>query len=256
MAAAAIAGVDRVYAIGGAQAVGALAYGTETIAQVDKIVARETPTSPRPSGACSAWWASTWWPALGDPGDLRWQHRPGLDRDGPVFRRPSMTKWRRPYCSARTPLSSEAVVASIGRLLPQMPRREVIAASLKARGALIQVRSLEEACAIANRIAPEHLELAVAEPEQLVERIRHAGAIFIGGYSPRRSGLLRRANHVLPTSRSARFPRRWACTTPEALQSDPGIQAGAQTPGPHRRHPGRGRGPVRACALCEYRLDK
>jgi len=77
----------------------------------------------------------------------------------------------------------EAVAASIARLLPQMPRREVIAASLNSRGALILVRSLEEACAIANRIAPEHLELAVAEPDKLVDRIRHAGAIFMGRYS-------------------------------------------------------------------------
>jgi histidinol dehydrogenase len=100
----------------------------------------------------------------------------------------------------------EAVAASIERLLPQMPRREVIAASLKARGALVEVRDLEEACAIANRIAPEHLELAVAEPEKLVDRIRHAGAIFIGPYSSEAIGdYCAGPNHVLPTSRSARF---------------------------------------------------
>jgi histidinol dehydrogenase len=100
----------------------------------------------------------------------------------------------------------EAVAASIARLLPQMPRREMIAASLKDRGALIAVRSLEEACAIANRIAPEHLELAVAEPEKLIERIRHAGAIFMGAYSSEAIGdYCAGPNHVLPTSRSARF---------------------------------------------------
>jgi histidinol dehydrogenase len=92
------------------------------------------------------------------------------------------------------------------RLLPQMSRREVIAASLKGRGALIEVRDLEEACAIANRIAPEHLELAVAEPSMLVERIRHAGAIFLGSYSSEAIGdYCAGPNHVLPTSRSARF---------------------------------------------------
>jgi histidinol dehydrogenase len=100
----------------------------------------------------------------------------------------------------------EAVAASISKLLPQMPRREVIAASLRSRGALIEVRSLEEACAIANRIAPEHLELAVAEPEKLLDRIRHAGAVFMGGYSSEAIGdYCAGPNHVLPTSRSARF---------------------------------------------------
>jgi histidinol dehydrogenase len=100
----------------------------------------------------------------------------------------------------------DAEAASIDRLLPQMPRREVIAASLKARGALIEVRGLEEACAIANRIAPEHLELAVAEPEKLVDRISHAGAIFMGRYSSEAIGdYCAGPNHVLPTSRSARF---------------------------------------------------
>jgi histidinol dehydrogenase len=100
----------------------------------------------------------------------------------------------------------EAVAASVAKLLPQMPRREVIAASLRSRGALIEVRSLEEACAIANRIAPEHLELAVAEPEKLVDRIRHAGAVFMGGYSSEAIGdYCAGPNHVLPTSRSARF---------------------------------------------------
>jgi histidinol dehydrogenase len=100
----------------------------------------------------------------------------------------------------------EKVAASIARLLPQMPRRDVIAASLSARGALIEARSLDEACAIANRIAPEHLELAVAEPEKLVGQIRHAGAIFMGHYSSEAIGdYCAGPNHVLPTSRSARF---------------------------------------------------
>ena len=95
----------------------------------------------------------------------------------------------------------------MARLLPPMPRREVIAASLKARGALIEVRSLEEACTIANRIAPEHLELAVAEAGKTSSaKIRHAGAIFMGGYSSEAIGdYCAGPNHVLPTSRSARF---------------------------------------------------
>jgi len=98
------------------------------------------------------------------------------------------------------------VVQSIDRLLPELPRRETIATSLANRGALIHVDSLEQACAIANRIAPEHLELSLAEPEPWVARIRHAGAIFIGHYSVEALGdYCAGPNHVLPTMRSARF---------------------------------------------------
>jgi histidinol dehydrogenase len=100
----------------------------------------------------------------------------------------------------------DAVEQAIERLLPQMPRREVIAASLARRGALIRTRDLEEACTIANRIAPEHLELSVAEPERLLPLIRHAGAIFMGHYASEALGdYCAGPNHVLPTSRSARF---------------------------------------------------
>jgi histidinol dehydrogenase len=98
------------------------------------------------------------------------------------------------------------VEESIARLLPEMPRRETIATSLKNRGALILVKDLDEACAIANRIAPEHLELSLADPYQWVDEIRHAGAIFIGHYSVEALGdYCAGPNHVLPTMRSARF---------------------------------------------------
>jgi histidinol dehydrogenase len=100
----------------------------------------------------------------------------------------------------------DAVAASIDRQLTQMPRRAVIAASLANRGALIEVRDLEEACEIANRIAPEHLELSVRDPERWRARIRHAGAIFMGRYSSEALGdYCAGPNHVLPTSRTARF---------------------------------------------------
>jgi histidinol dehydrogenase len=100
----------------------------------------------------------------------------------------------------------DAVAASIDRQLPEMPRRAVIAASLAKRGALIQVRDLEEACAIANRIAPEHLELSVRDPERWRQKIRHAGAIFLGSHSSEALGdYCAGPNHVLPTSRTARF---------------------------------------------------
>ena len=100
----------------------------------------------------------------------------------------------------------EAVEKSMARLLPEMPRKEVISASLAGRGALIHVRDLEEACTIANLVSPEHLELSVADPNALVDRIRHAGAIFIGRYTSESLGdYCAGPNHVLPTSRSARF---------------------------------------------------
>jgi histidinol dehydrogenase len=100
----------------------------------------------------------------------------------------------------------DAVAASIKRLLPSLPRREVIRASLEKRGALIEVKDLDEACAIANRIAPEHLELSVENAESWAAKIKNAGAIFIGRYSSQALGdYCAGPNHVLPTSRSARF---------------------------------------------------
>ena len=99
-----------------------------------------------------------------------------------------------------------AVEAAIGRLLGEMPRKRVIAASLRGRGALIQTRDLEEACALASRIAPEHLELCVTEPQRWLPKIRNAGAIFLGSYSSEAIGdYCAGPNHVLPTSGSARF---------------------------------------------------
>jgi histidinol dehydrogenase len=100
----------------------------------------------------------------------------------------------------------DAVATSMARTLPAMPRRDVIGASLRCRGALVKVRDLAEACAIADRIAPEHLELAVADPEALLARIHNAGAIFLGHFSSEAVGdYCAGPNHVLPTSRSARF---------------------------------------------------
>ena len=206
MAAAAIAGVDRVYTIGGAQAVGALAYGTETIAQVDKIVG---PGNAYVAAAKRRVFGVVGIDVVAGPSEILVICDGSVDPDWiamDLFSQAEHDEMAQAILLCPDAAFIEAVAASIVRLLPQMPRREVIAASLAARGALIQVRSLEEACAIANRIAPEHLELAVAEPEPLVERIRHAGAIFMGGYSSEAIGdYCAGPNHVLPTSRSARF---------------------------------------------------
>ena len=210
MAAAAIAGVDRVFTIGGAQAVGALAYGTQTIAQVDKIVG---PGNAYVAAAKRRVFGVVGIDMVAGPSEILVI----CDGAAPI---PDYADWIAMDLFSQAEHDEvaqamlicpdaafiEAVAASIDRLLPRMPRREVIAASLGARGALIEVRNLEEACAIAHRIAPEHLELAVEAPDKLLHLIRHAGAIFMGRYSSEAIGdYCAGPNHVLPTSRSARF---------------------------------------------------
>jgi histidinol dehydrogenase len=210
MAAAAIAGVDRVFTIGGAQAVGALAYGTQTIAQVDKIVG---PGNAYVAAAKRRVFGVVGIDMVAGPSEIlvicdgaapAANYADWIAMD--LFSQAEHDEVAQAMLICPDAAFIEAVAESIDRLLPQMPRREVIAASLKARGALIEVLGLDEACAIANRIAPEHLELAVAEPEKLVGQIRHAGAIFMGWYSSEAIGdYCAGPNHVLPTSRSARF---------------------------------------------------
>jgi len=206
MAAAAIAGVDRVFTIGGAQAVGALAYGTETIAQVDKIVG---PGNAYVAAAKRRVFGVVGIDMVAGPSEILVICDGSVDPDWiamDLFSQAEHDEVAQSILICPDAGFIESVAASMARLLPQMSRREVIAASLQARGALIEVRSLEEACTIANRIAPEHLELAVAEAEKLVGQIRHAGAIFMGVYSSEAIGdYCAGPNHVLPTSRSARF---------------------------------------------------
>jgi histidinol dehydrogenase len=148
------------------------------------------------------------------------------------------------------------VAASIERLLPTMPRREVIAASLKGRGALIQVANLDEACEIANRIAPEHLELSVSDPAPLVEQIRHAGAIFIGHYASESLGdYCAGPNHVLPTSRSARFSSPLGVYDFQKRSSIIEVSAaGAKTLGPIAATLAHGEGLTAHANAAEFRL--
>jgi histidinol dehydrogenase len=206
MAAAAIAGVDRVFTIGGAQAVGALAYGTRTISQVDKIVG---PGNAYVAAAKRRVFGVVGIDMVAGPSEILVICDGSVDPDWiamDLFSQAEHDEVAQAILICPDVAFIDAVSASIDRLLPQMPRREVIAASLRTRGALIEVSSLEEACAIVNRIAPEHLELAVAEPDQLLGKIRHAGAIFMGRYSSEAIGdYCAGPNHVLPTSRSARF---------------------------------------------------
>ncbi len=206
LAAAKLAGVDRVFTIGGAQAIAALAYGTQTVPAVDKI-----------TGPGNAWVAAAKRRVFGTvgidmiagPSEILVIADDSADPDWvamDLFSQAEHDELAQSILLSPSARLIDSVRASIARLLPGMARREVIARSLAGRGALIRVRSLAEACAIADRIAPEHLELAVRDPQALVARIRHAGAIFCGHYTSETLGdYCAGSNHVLPTARTARF---------------------------------------------------
>ena len=206
LAAAAIAGVDRVFTIGGAQAVAALAYGTQTIPQVDKIVG---PGNAYVAEAKRRVFGTVGIDMVAGPSEVL------IISDGSgnpdwvamdLFAQAEHDELAQSILLCTDAAFIDAVAAAVERLLPTMPRREIIARSLANRGALIHVDSLEQACAIANRIAPEHLELSLETPEPWVEKIRHAGAIFVGHHSVEALGdYCAGPNHVLPTMRSARF---------------------------------------------------
>jgi histidinol dehydrogenase (EC 1.1.1.23) len=206
LAAAALAGVDRVFTLGGAQAVGALAYGTQTIPQVDKIVG---PGNAYVAAAKRRVFGVVGIDMVAGPSEVLVIADGTTDPDWvamDLFAQAEHDELAQSILLCPDPRFIDAVAKSIERLLPEMPRKDVISASLSGRGALIQVRDLEEACTIANRISPEHLELTVADPNALVDRIRHAGAIFVGRYTSESLGdYCAGPNHVLPTSRSARF---------------------------------------------------
>jgi histidinol dehydrogenase len=206
LAAAAITGVDRVFTIGGAQAVGALAYGTATIPQVDKIVG---PGNAYVAAAKRRVFGVVGIDMVAGPSEVLIVSDGSGDPDWvamDLFAQAEHDELAQSILLCPDPGFIDAVAAAIERLLPQMPRREVIAAALSGRGALIRTRDLEEACTLVNRIAPEHLELAVDDAPALLPRIRHAGAIFMGHYASESLGdYCAGPNHVLPTSRSARF---------------------------------------------------
>ena len=206
LAAACIAGVDRVFTVGGAQAVAALAFGTTVVPRVDKIV-----------GPGNAWVAEAKRQVFGQVGidmiagpseilvicdgqtDPDWI---ALD----LFSQAEHDEEAQSVLISPDAAFLDAVLASIERLLPTMERREIIAASLASRGALVQVRDLAQAAEICNRLAPEHLELSVAEPESLLASIRHAGAVFLGRHTAEAIGdYCAGPSHVLPTSGTARF---------------------------------------------------
>ncbi len=206
LAAAAICGVDRVFAIGGAQAVGALAYGTQTLPQVDKIVG---PGNSYVASAKRRVFGVVGIDMVAGPSEILIVCDGTTEPDWiamDLFSQAEHDEMAQAILLCPDASYIDKVAASIERQIKVMPRKDIIRASLDGRGALIQVRDLDEACAIVNRIAPEHLELSVANPQALLPKIRHAGAIFMGRFSSEALGdYCAGPNHVLPTSRTARF---------------------------------------------------
>lgn len=206
LAAAAITGVNRVFTIGGAQAVAALAYGTQTLPQVDKIVG---PGNAYVAEAKRRVFGTVGIDMVAGPSEVLIisdgsGHADWVAMD--LFAQAEHDELAQSILLCTDANFIDAVADAIDRLLPTMPRRETIGASLANRGALIHVESLDQACAIANRIAPEHLELALENADAWIDRIRHAGAIFVGHWSVEALGdYCAGPNHVLPTMRSARF---------------------------------------------------
>lgn len=206
LAAATIAGVDRVFTMGGAQAIAALAFGTPTVPSVDKIVG---PGNIYVATAKAMVFGRVGIDMIAGPSEILIICDGHTDPDWiamDLFSQAEHDEQARAILLSSDPSFLVAVERSIQRLLPGMERRAIIATALTARGALIRVKDIEQAVSIANRIAPEHLELSVADPHQWLGQIRHAGAIFLGRYTAEVLGdYCAGPNHVLPTSGTARF---------------------------------------------------
>ena len=206
LAAAHVAGVDRVFSIGGAQAVAALAYGTQTVPAVDKIVG---PGNIWVATAKSQVFGKVGIDMIAGPSEILVVcdgHTPADWVAMDLFSQAEHDEEAQAILIAPDAAFLDQVAASIDRMLPGMPRADIIRTSLARRGALIEVANLAEAVELINRIAPEHLELSVADPRALLPGIRHAGAIFMGRYAAEPVGdYCAGPNHVLPTAGTARF---------------------------------------------------
>ena len=206
LAAAEIAGVDRVFAIGGAQAVAALAYGTQIIPRVDKVVG---PGNIYVATAKAMVFGQVGIDMIAGPSEILVVCDGQTDPDWiamDLFSQAEHDEDAQAILVSPDAEFLDRVANSISKLLPNMEREDIIRTSMVNRAALIQVRDLEDAVAVANYVAPEHLELSVEDPQTLVESIRHAGAIFMGRYTAEALGdYCAGPNHVLPTSRTARF---------------------------------------------------
>jgi histidinol dehydrogenase len=206
LAAAALAGVDRVFSIGGAQAIAALAYGTPSLARVDKIVG---PGNVYVAEAKRQVFGQVGIEMVAGPSEILVISDGRTPADWvamDLFSQAEHDEVAQAILLCPQASYLDEVEQSIRKLLPQMPRREVIAASLEGRGALVLTRDLDEACALAGRIAPEHLELSVENPDAWLPKLGAAGAIFLGRWSSEAIGdYCAGPNHVLPTGGTARF---------------------------------------------------
>jgi histidinol dehydrogenase len=206
LAAAHVAGVTRVFTIGGAQAVGALAYGTESVPRVDKITG---PGNAYVAAAKRRVFGQVGIDMIAGPSEILVLADGSTPADWvamDLFSQAEHDELAQSILLCPDAAYLAQVQQAMDRLLPEMPRAQIIATSLSGRGALIQTRSMEEACEISNRIAPEHLEIASSDPHRWEPLLRHAGAIFLGAWTSESLGdYCAGPNHVLPTSTTARF---------------------------------------------------
>lgn len=258
LAAAHLAGVHRVFTIGGAQAVAALAYGTQTIPAVDKIVG---PGNAYVAAAKRRVFGTVGIDMIAGPSEILILCDGSTDPDWiamDLFSQAEHDELAQSILLCPDPRFIDKVNESIQRLLPQMPREKVIRASLQNRALLIEVSDMSEACQIANVIAAEHLEICAQEPQQWADKIRHAGAIFMGSYTSESLGdYCAGPNHVLPTARTARFSSPLGVY--DFMKRSSLIEvsaAGAQTLGPIASTLAHGEGLQAHARAAEMRLKK
>jgi len=257
LAAAHLAGVHRVFTIGGAQAVAALAYGTATIPKVDKITG---PGNAYVAAAKRRVFGTVGIDMIAGPSEILVLADGSTPPDWvamDLFSQAEHDELAQSILLCPDAAYIAAVQASITRLLPEMPRAAIIARSLNDRGALILTRSMEEACALSNRIAPEHLEVSSREPQRWEPLLKHAGAIFLGAYTSESLGdYCAGPNHVLPTSGTARFSSPLGVYDFQKRSSLIQVsQAGAQVLGPIAAELAYGEGLQAHARAAEMRLD-
>ncbi|MBK1689046.1 histidinol dehydrogenase [Rubrivivax gelatinosus] len=258
LAAAAVAGAHRVFTIGGAQAVAALAYGTATVPRVDKITG---PGNAYVASAKRRVFGQVGIDMIAGPSEILVLADGTTPADWvamDLFSQAEHDELAQSILLCPDAGYIAAVQAAIERLLPTMPRQATIRASLEGRGALIHTRSMEEACEIANRVAPEHLEVSSAEPGRWEPLLRHAGAIFLGAYTSESLGdYCAGPNHVLPTSGTARFSSPLGVYDFQKRSSLIEVsEAGAQVLGPIAAELAYGEGLQAHAQAAEFRLKK
>ncbi|MDP3205728.1 MAG: histidinol dehydrogenase [Hydrogenophaga sp.] len=258
LAAAYVAGVSRAFTIGGAQAVAALAYGTATVRKVDKITG---PGNAYVASAKKRVFGTVGIDMIAGPSEILVLADGSTPADWvamDLFSQAEHDELAQSILLCPDAAYIDAVQASIDRLLPTMPRAAIIAKSLNDRGALIHTRSMEEACALSNRIAPEHLEVSSNDPHRWEPLLKHAGAIFLGAFTSESLGdYCAGPNHVLPTSGTARFSSPLGVYDFQKRSSLIEVsQAGAQTLGLIAAEMAYGEGLQAHARAAEMRLDK